>query len=105
MTHSLILTPTERVEGGDNNAAEEDQDPGHQEDVGEEDEAGGGHASTNTSHMAPVDLDPGGPGGKEAGDEDHQPNGGHAGPEDHEGQLCGLHPDHIQCYKVTTLVQ
>ena len=85
-------TPAERVEGGDNDAAEEDQYPGHQEDVGDEDEAGGGHSTSNPSHMAPVDLHAGGPGGQEAGDEDHEGNGGHAGSQDHEGQLGGLHP-------------
>ena len=49
-------------------------------------------------------LHPGSSSGQEAGDQDHQPYGGHAGPEDHEGQLCGLHPEHTQCYKVTTLL-
>ena len=39
-------------------------------------------------------LHSGGASGQEAGDEDHQPDGGHAGPEDHEGQLCRLDPDH-----------
>ena len=43
----ILHTPAESGAGGDDNAAEEDKDPGKQEYVCEEDEDCGGHTTTD----------------------------------------------------------
>ena len=52
----MPLTPAERVEDGHDDAAEEDAQPGHQQDVDQEDEHSGGHAATHAPNMTLVNL-------------------------------------------------
>ena len=53
----MLLTPAERVEGGDNDAEEEHHHPGHQQDVDQEDEHCSRHAATHSTNMTLVNLE------------------------------------------------
>ena len=52
----MLLTPAERVEDGDDDAAEEHAQPGHQQDVDQEDEHSSGHAASHPPNMTLVNL-------------------------------------------------
>ena len=91
-SYIVKLTPAEWVECGDNNTAEEHQYPGQQQDVSQEDEAGGRHASSNSSNVASVDLDTCGARGQETWDENHESNGCHTCTQNHECKLGRFHP-------------
>ena len=53
----MLLTPAERVEGGDDDAAEEHHQPGHQQDVDQEDKHRSGHAAAHSTNMTLVNLE------------------------------------------------